>query len=100
MVTYYFVSMNKSVRCNPSGWIPQHELERISHGFLPAFGHDRIPSDWVQIVLRQIVNRNTVGPTRRKKIKNIVTTSTNHIIVTGRSWTMYVCVCVYIFKLN
>lgn len=66
VVTNYFISMNKSVGRDPSGRIPQHELERIFHGLLPAFGHNRVPSDRVQVVLRQIVNRNTIGAIRKK----------------------------------
>lgn len=59
--------MHESIGCDRPGWIPQHEFERILHGLFSALGHDGTPSYWVQIVLRQIINRNRAGPVAKTK---------------------------------
>lgn len=66
MVTYHFVSVNEFVARQRPGGIPQHELKRVFHGLFSPFGHHDVPSDWVQIVLCQIINGYSVGPVQHK----------------------------------
>jgi len=71
VVTYHFVSVNESVGRQRPGGIPQHELERVFHRLFSAFGHNGRPSDWVQVVLCQIVHGNDIGPVQHN-ISNII----------------------------